>query len=182
LAGDHSAPDGHSDPDRPAADHSTRDRLAADRSELDRSATGRSAPDQSATGEGVAGDLRSGEDGGSVPPDESVRSASGDSVAPATTDLRLSARDERLRDEAPSDGRPRDEALSGGRLRDEAPVASAEDDVAAVRDATYLAIWGELPPAIRPTKSADRLSDRTPIDPWGRSGDLSPARTAPDPP
>jgi hypothetical protein len=177
LAGDHSAPDDRPEPDRPAPDHSTRDRLAADRSELDRS-----APDHSAAGEGVAGDLRSGEDGGSVPPDESVRSASGDSVTPATTDLRLSARDERLRDEAPSDGRPRDEALSGGRLRDEAPAASAEDDAAAVRDATYLAIWGECPPAIRPTKSADRLSDRTPLDPWGRSGDLSPAATAPDPP
>jgi hypothetical protein len=115
-------------------------------------------PDRSAAGDATAGHLRLGADGGSVPPDGSLGSVPGDSVAPAATGLMPAASDARLRDD----------------------VLSAENEAAAVRDATYLAIWGERPPAGGQAKSARGCPDSSPFDPWGESGDLSPATTAPD--
>ncbi|TDW18898.1 HNH endonuclease signature motif containing protein [Kribbella kalugense] len=143
-------------PDRQAPDHPRPDHKAVGDSTVD------SAVDQPAADEVAAGDLRAGGDRGSLRADGSVRSVPGDSVAPAETGLRS--------------------APGGGRLRDEAPSAPTQDDAAAVRDATYLAIWGERPPADRRTKSAHQLSDRTPFDPWDESSDLTPATTAPEPP
>jgi hypothetical protein len=143
-------------PDRSAPDDPAPDRLAPDCPAADLSEV-----DHSADGEGVAGDLWSGGDGGSLRPHGPAHSVPEDSVAPAATGLKFAA----------SDGRVRDEALS----------ASAQDDEA-VRHATYLAIWGERPPTDRTTRSAHRLSDSAPFDPWGGSDDLSPATTAPDPP
>jgi hypothetical protein len=62
------------------------------------------------------------------------------------------------------------------------PPSASPDDGAARRDATYLAIWGERPPAGPGVKSAHRFPTSAPLDPWGESVELSSATTAADPP
>ncbi|TDW14927.1 DUF222 domain-containing protein [Kribbella kalugense] len=144
----------------PGPDHRGPDRQASDRQTVGDSAVGDPAVGRSPAGEVVAGDLRAGGDEGSVRADGSVRSVAVDSVAPGEAGLMLAASD--------------------GRLRDEAPPAPTQDG-AALRDATYLAIWGERPPDDRRAKPPHRLSDSVPFDPWGESSDLTRATTAPEP-
>jgi hypothetical protein len=119
-------------------------------------------PDYAVAGGAGGGDLSSAGDGGMVPPGGSVRAVSGDAVEPAVASLMFAA--------------------DGGRFHDEAQSAPAQDEAAAVRDATYLAIWGERPPAGRQIQSARGLPESSPFDPWGESDDLTPAATASDPP